>query len=95
MRLAAPSPPESHLYHVCARLRFEFREAEGLELCVKLRKSREILGHYQEAHSEIHLTLLLNSLENNMCQTYVMANGENKKIIENGFRLTIMFCYSR
>lgn len=63
MCLAAPSPPESH-HFICARARFAFQGAEGLEHRVLWRKNRsgEILGHYQEAHSTIHLTLLLNAL---------------------------------
>ncbi len=65
MRLAAPSPPESH-HFICmrARVRFAFQGAEGLEHRMLWRKNRsgEILGHYQEVHSTIHLTLLLNAL---------------------------------
>lgn len=61
MCLAAPNPPESHRF-ICVR--FAFQGARGLELHVLWRKNRsgEILGHYQEAHSTIHLTLLLNAL---------------------------------
>lgn len=45
----------------------------------------EILGHYQEAHSTIQPhTAIKRSLENNACQTSVMAYRENKRIIVNG-----------
>lgn len=65
MCLAAPSPPESHHFicvHACVC--FAFQGAEGLEHRVLWRENRsgEILGHYQKAHSTIHLTLILNAL---------------------------------